>query len=345
MSFAARFALAAAIAFSMLGGVARIAPAEAGVTLDRIKEEGVVKCGATRSGRGLSEISVTGDWQGLFIDFCRALAAAVLDDPKAIEIVEVDDVIRFDALTDGAFDVLTANTTWTVSRDTARGMIFTGIYYYDGQGFLAHRSLDASRIAEVSSGVICVPGGTTTVKNLEELTAGLDSSLETHEFHSIDMVYEAFFARRCDIITYDRIALISQLHDRADNPENFVLFTDVVSKEPLGPAVRRDDLEWADVVRWTVFATIAAEELGIHSGNLDEMASTGNPEVLRLLGIEGEIGPGMGLTQDWARRIIGHVGNYGEIFDRHLGQNGLGVPRGLNALWRDGGLHYAPPIR
>lgn len=321
------------------------APARAGATFDRVKADGIVRCGVTRSGQGLSEIGPDGTWQGFFVDFCRAIAAAMFDDPEAIQPVEVDDVIRFRALADDAFDVLMANTTWTIGRDTAMGMTFAGTVYYDGQGFLAHRSTGATNLTEVHQGTICVTGGTTTIKNLNELTAGLDARIKTRDFNSIEVVYESFFARLCDIITYDRIALIAQLYSRANEPDRFVLFPEVVSKEPLGPVVRQGDIEWFNLVRWVVLATVAAEDLGITRGNVAAMANGDNPEARRLLGTEASIGEGMGVAPDWAARIIRHVGNYAEIYDRHLGRDGLKLQRGLNALWRDGGLLYAPPIR
>ena len=319
--------------------------ADAGKVLQRIQTDGVVRCGVTASGVGLSEVGVSGQWEGFFFDFCRALASAVLDDPDAVEPVEVDDIVRFKALAAGAFDVLMANTTWTIGRDTAMGITFADVLLYDGQGFLAHRSLGAGSLAEVEDGTVCVPGGTTTVKNLSELTAGLDGRIRAIEFNSSEALYDAFFSRRCDIITYDVSPLASLKQTRANDPENFVMFPDIVSKEPLSSVIQRGDDEWFHIVRWASRALVAAEELGITRANVEQMRNSENPEVRRLLGTDSEIGLGMGLTNDWAFRMIRDLGNYGEIYARHLGEGGLGIPRGLNALWRDGGLHYAPPIR
>lgn len=319
--------------------------ADAGRILERIQADGVVRCGVTASGVGLSEVGVSGKWEGFFVDFCRALASAVLDDPDAVDPVEVDDIVRFQALANGAFDVLMANTTWTIGRDTALGITFADVLLYDGQGFLAHRSLGAESLAEVESGTVCVPGGTTTVKNLSELTAGLDGRIRAIEFNSSEALYDAFFSRRCDIITYDLSPLASLKQTRANDPESFVLFPDIISKEPLSSVIQRGDEEWFHIVRWASRALVAAEELGITQDNVAQMRNSDIPEVRRLLGSDSQIGLGMGISNDWAYRMIRDLGNYGEIYKRHLGADGLGMARGMNALWRDGGLHYAPPIR
>lgn len=320
--------------------------ATAGEVLDRVKQDGLLRCGVTNSGPGLSQIGPDGSWRGLFIDYCRAIAAAVLDDPEAVEYVEVNDRIRFDALREDGFDVLMANTTWTIGRDTDLGLSFTGVIYFDGQSFLAHKSLGAGSLNEVDEARVCVSGGTTTEKNVGELAQGSRPGLRVTAYKSIDGTYEAFFARNCEIMTYDRIALVAQLRARASNPDNYVLFPEVISKEPLGPAVRRGDQEWFDVVRWTVLATIAAEELGINAANVSGMLTSARPETRRLLGVDGELGPGMGIERHWAANVIRHVGNYKEIFDRNVGEGSpLKMDRGLNALWVHGGLHYAPPIR
>ena len=318
----------------------------AGEVLDRVKMDGIMRCGVTNSGPGLSEIGPDGNWRGLFIDFCRAVAAAVLNDPDAVEYVQVNDRIRFDALREDGFDVLMANTTWTIGRDTDLGLSFTGVIYYDGQSFLAHRALNATKLSDIGEARVCVSGGTTTVKNVEEIAQSQHPGLEVVAFNSIDGTYEAFFARECELMTYDRIALVAQLRSRPSNPDNYILLPEIISKEPLGPAVRRGDPEWFDVVRWTVLATIAAEELGIDSTNIDRLMKSDRPETKRLLGVDGEIGPGMGIEHEWAANVIRHVGNYQEIFDRNVGEKSpLKMDRGLNALWVHGGLHYAPPIR
>lgn len=341
-----RHALAPVFLVALAFATASLTTARAGEVFDRVKSDGFLRCGVTSSGPGLSEIGPDGIWHGLFVDYCRAIAAAVFDDPDAIEFVEVNDIIRFEALREDGMDVLMGNTTWTIGRDTALGITFTGVIYYDGQSFLAHKSLGAETLADVSAANVCVSGGTTTVKNVQEMMETRFPGLTLSEYRSIDGTYEAFFARECEIMTYDRIALVAQLRSRASEPDNFVLFPEIVSKEPLGPAVRRGDQDWFDVVRWAVLATIAAEELGITSANVEEMRNSDSPEIRRLLGVDALVGEGMGLSADWAVNIIRHVGNYGEIFDRNVGSGSpLGMDRGLNGLWINGGLHYAPPIR
>lgn len=317
-----------------------------GGTLQRIADEGLLRCGVIRSGVGVSEIDETGRWVGFFPDFCRALAAAVVGDPEAVDWVEVNYVVRFEALNSDAFDVLMANTTWTASRDTELGLAFTHPIYYDGQGFLAHKSLGATRLDEVGEASVCVSRNTTTIRNLEELVRTRYPGLTIKAYDSAEGIYSSFFSRECDLLTQDRVALVSQRLNRAADPEDYVLLEDVVSKEPLGPATRIDDEDWFDVVQWTVFALILAEEHGVAQDTIDAFADSGNPEVRRLLGLDEGVGALFGLDDGWARRAIEAVGNYGEIYARNLGdQSALKVDRGLNALWTDGGLIYAPPLR
>lgn len=329
------------------GVVATGAPAAQASTLEAVRDRGYVQCGATRSGIGVVEMDPMGIWRGFFPDFCRAIAAAVLGDAEAVEFVEVDYVVRFDALRSGAFDVLMANTTWTVTRDARYGLSFTNILYYDGQSFLGHRSLGVDSLAGLGEATVCVHDGTTTVRNLEELIADRFANLSMHVYESIDGVYESFFARECDLMTQDRVALISQRQNRAANPNDYVLFSDIVSKEPLGPAVRGDDQQWEDIVRWIANALILAEEHGIGQNTVGvARAEARVEEVRRLLGRDGDIGAILGLDRDWAYRAIREVGSYGDIFERNLGtESGLDVARGINELWTRGGLIYAPPLR
>lgn len=312
--------------------------------LDTVKERGFVICGVSRSGSGLSELTADGSWNGFFAEFCKVLGAAVLGDKDAVEYVEVSDLNRFEALNEGAIDVLMANTTWTATRDSQLGLAFTTTVYYDGQGFLAHRELGADNIGDVDSARVCVNRNTTTLLNLEDLIAAGKSGLEIVAFDATETLYSAFFTRRCDIVTYDRVVLRALQLYRAANPDDLVLFSDVISKEPLGPAVRQGDPKWFDAVQWSVFATIAAEELGLNSdtvGTID--TANASQETRRFLGKEGQIGANLGLPTSWAHDIVEQVGNYGEIYRRYLG--GTKGERGLNALWRDGGLLYAPPFR
>lgn len=316
-------------------------------TLARIQDEGLLRCGVIRGGLGVSEIDRTGRWSGFFPDFCRAIAAAVIGDPEAVEWVEVNYVVRFDALNADAFDILMSNTTWTATRDTELGLAFTQPIYYDGQGFLGHRALDATRLDDMPDGTsVCVSKNTTTIRNLEELVRTRYPSFSIRAYESLEGVYSSFFSRECDLMTQDRVALVSQRLNRASDPAQFVLFEDVVSKEPLGPTVRRGDEDWYDMVQWVVFALILAEEHGITAATIDDFAESTNPEVRRLLGLDPGVGALFGLDDDWARRAIAAVGNYGEIYARNLGESSpLRIPRGLNALWTDGGLIYAPPLR
>jgi len=258
-------------------------------------------------------------------------------------------VNRFDALNSGAFDILMANTTWTTTRDAEYDLAFTNPIFFDGQGLLAHASLDAASLEDLEGrpGLsVCVSEGTTTIRNLREVNETLGLEFEIVTFHSIEGLYHSFFGYQCDLMTYDRLALVSQLMNRAPDPAEFVLFSDIISKEPLAPVVRQDDQEWVDVVQWTVYASMIAEEYGVTSENVDDHTDPESPELRRLLGIDPGMGETLGLPENWARDGIAQVGNYGEIFDRTLGASStLGLERGLNALWTEGGLLYAPPLR
>lgn len=342
----------AVILLGMLAGLLLPAPGQAqnrqdegpgGPTLQRILDEGVLRCGVVRAGPGVSETDAQGIWRGFFPDFCRALAAAVLGDAEAVKFVEVSYTVRFEALSEGAFDVLMANTTWTVSRDTRLGLSFTAPIYYDGQGFLANRSLGATRLDEVRRATVCVNNNTTTIRNLEDLIATRGLDLEVRGFDSVDIAYDSFFARDCDILTQDRIALNAVRISRSPDPDDYVLFPDVISKEPLGPALRNDDEDWFDVVQWTMFATLLAEEHDLRSDGLERRLDAAAPEVRRLLGLDPGVGADLGLPADWGRQVVAQVGSYAEIFERNLAP--LGLDRGLNRLWSDGGLLYAPPLR
>lgn len=333
-----------AILILLLTGIATPSLADTS-RLDAVLERGYVNCGVSRSGIGLSELSADGNWRGFFADFCRVLSAGVLGDRDAVEFVEITDVNRFEALNEGAIDVLMANTTWTVVRDSALGLAFTATVFYDGQGFLAYRQLGATTLAEVSEASVCVNRNTTTILNLQDLKATTKPGLKIVPFDAQETMYSAFLSRRCDMITYDRVVLRALQLYRASDPDGLILYPEVISKEPLGPAVVQGDPRWLDVVQWTVFATIAAEEMGLTSENIAARASEDqSEEVRRFLGVSGDIGPNLGLDRDWARRIVEQVGNYGEIYGRYLGGDGS-QDRGLNALWMNGGMMYAPPFR
>jgi general L-amino acid transport system substrate-binding protein len=319
--------------------------ARAGTTLDQIREYGALRCGLSGSTPGLSAIGPDGRHLGFFVDFCRALAAAT-GSPEAVEYVQLNTQTRFDALRAREVDVLVTNTTLTLSRDAGAGIKFAGIYYYDGQGFLAPSDFGPKSLAELHRATICVTTSTTTETNLAELQASGTAQLATVPFRSIDEMFNAFFARRCDLVTDDGMALAAHRVSQAARPQDFIIFPDVVSKEPLGPATRSDDLEWNQIVGWTINALIAAEEKGATAANLEAMHGSKDPELRRLLGFEGNLGKSLGLDAPWAHRIVKEGGNYGEIFERNLGRSTpLGLARGRNALWKDGGLMYAPPFR
>lgn len=320
--------------------------AATGETLAAVEARGLLNCGVTRSGVGLSETDAMGQWQGFFPDMCRAIAAAILDDAEAVDWVEVDLGTRFDALNGGAFDVLIGNTTWTMRRDTDLRLGFTNTLLYDGQGFLGHADLGAERLADLEDATVCVHDNTTTIANLRELVRTRFPQLEILTFQSDVTGFDAFFARQCDLLTQDRSALIAQRASRGTAPENYILLEDVISREPLGPAVREQDVHWFDLVQWVTYALIIAEEHGVTRDRLDDPDLLAVPEVARLLGAEGDTGAMLGLSSDWARRALAAVGNYGEIYDRHLGSGSpLQVPRGINDLWQRGGQIYAPPMR
>ena len=317
-------------------------------TLDEIVDRGVLNCGLTVGGQGLAEIDARGRWVGFFPDLCRALSAAILGDAEAMEIIEVDFVTRFDTLRAGAFDVLMANTTWSMSRDVALELAFTNTVLYDGQGFLAHHSLEIERLDDLDGrpASVCVHSNTTTIGNLRDLAERSYPHLEIRAYESNEAGYDAFFARGCDLFTTDRSALIGLRESRAPDPADYVLLDDLISREPLGPAVRQDDMAWFDTVQWVMFALIIAEEHGITSQNVDEALDSQIPEVARLLGRDGDYGGQLGLPTDWAYQAIRQVGSYGEVFDQNLGSaSALSMPRGINALWTNGGLIYAPPMR
>ena len=317
-------------------------------TLSNVLDRGLLSCGLTVGGDGLAEIDDSGRWAGFFPDMCRALSAAILGDAEAIEIVEVDFVTRFEALRAEAFDVLMANTTWSMTRDVALELAFTSPLLYDGQGLLAHHSLGIARLADLGDRPtsVCVHSNTTTIDNLRDVVAGTYRNLEIRAYESNEAGYDAFFARGCDLFTTDRSSLIGLRASRAANPDDYVLLTDILSREPLAPAVRQNDAPWFDTVQWIMFALIIAEEHGVTAANIDDPEHAEQPEVARLLGLEGGYGAALGLPADWAYQAIRQVGNYGEIFERNLGAgSSLGMPRDMNELWTNGGLIYAPPLR
>lgn len=313
--------------------------------LDTIKQRGVVVAGVSGKVPGFSVPDDKGVWRGLDVDFCRALAAAIFNDPEKVKFVPVTTKERFTALQTGEIDVLSRNTTWTFERDVQQGLDFAGILFFDGQGFMVNKKLGVTSSKQLDGASICIQTGTTTEKNVSDYFAAKNMKFKPVVFESADESAVIYDSGRCDVYTTDTSGLAAR-RVTLSKPEDHVILPEIVSKEPLGPAVRQGDNQWMDIVRWTLFALINAEELGVNSKNVDEMLKSNNPEIKQLLGVEGNYGEQFGLTKDWAYRVVKLVGNYGEIFDRNVGPNtALKLERGHNALWTKGGLIYAPPIR
>lgn len=314
-------------------------------TLEAVKGRGTLVCGVNTGLAGFSMPDDKGQWTGLDVDLCRAVAAAVFKDAGKVKYVPLTAKERFTALQSGEVDMLSRNTTWTMSRDTSAGLEFVGVNYYDGQGFMVKKSLGVKSAKDLNGATVCVQTGTTTELNVTDFFRSNKLAYNPVVFEKLDETVAAYNAGRCDAFTSDVSQLYSERLKSARPEENQVL-PDVISKEPLGPAVRQGDGGWANVVQWTHFAMLNAEELGVSSKNVDEMVASPNPEIKRLLGKEGDFGKGIGLDNDWAYQIVKQVGNYGEAFERNVGAGSrLGIARGLNALWTKGGLQYAPPVR
>ncbi|WP_248312126.1 amino acid ABC transporter substrate-binding protein [Bosea sp. BK604] len=319
--------------------------ARAETTLERVKQRGQLVCGTSTGIAGFSLADGQGNWTGLDVDVCRALAAAIFDDPNKIKFVPLASKDRLTALQTGEIDVLPRTTTWTLSRDAGQGLNFTAVNYYDGQGFQVRAKSGIKSVKELDGASICTVQGTTNELNLADYFRVNKMKYEVVAFQGIDETVKAYESGRCDAISTDISQLVSYRLKMADAAEH-VLLPEIISKEPIGPYVRQGDDEWFDIVRWTVFAMINAEELGVTQANLAEMLKSENPEVRRLLGVEGNFGTGLGLTQDWIARIVRHVGNYGESYERNLGSKSrINLPRGLNNLWSKGGIQFAPPVR
>jgi general L-amino acid transport system substrate-binding protein len=314
-------------------------------TLDAVKARGILNCGVNTGLAGFAAPDDKGEWTGIDADFCRAVAAAIFKDAAKIRFVPLNAKERFTALQSGEIDLLSRNTTWTMSRDTSLGMNFTGVMYFDGQAFMVRKSLGLKSVKELDGASICVQTGTTNEQNLADYFATHAMTYRPVVFERLVEVMAAYSSGRCDAFTTDSSQVISE-RTRLPVPADHDILPELISKEPLGPVVRQGDAEWANIVRWTHFAMLNAEELGVTRANVEEMKASPNPEIRRLLGQEGEFGKGIGLDDDWAAAALRAVGNYGESFDRNLGMGSrLKIERGKNALWKDGGLMYAPPIR
>ncbi len=327
---------------AFLAGLA--VPAFAG-TLDDVKKKGFIQCGVSTGVPGFSATDDKGNQKGFDVDFCRAMAAAIFADAEKVKYTPLNPTTRFTALSSGEIDVLSRNTTWTMDRDVGLGFDFLGTTYYDGQGFIAKKSLNLKTAKDLNGAAICIEPGTTTELNLADFFRANKLTFKSVVAQNAAEARAAYEAGRCDAYTTDRSGLAAQ-RSVMKNPEEHVVLTDIISKEPLGPLVRHGDNNWADVGRWTLNALITAEELGVTQANVDQMLSSTNPEIKRLLGAEGDLGTKLGLTNKWAYNIIKQVGNYGEIYDRNLGpKTPLALERGLNNQWNKGGLLYSPPIR
>lgn len=334
--------LGTCVAAALVG--ASVTAADAAL-LDQVKQKGFVQCGVTQGLPGFSSPDDKGNWTGLDVDYCRALAAAIFDDPTKVRYTPLTAKDRFTALQSGEIDVLSRNTTWTLSRDTSLGLNFAGIIYFDGQGFMIRKDKKVTSALELSGASICTQTGTTTELNVADFFRARNMKYEVVSFTTADETIKAYDAGRCDVFTSDVSQLYSMRLKLAKTGDHIVL-PEIISKEPLGPLVRHGDDQWFDIAKWVLFALINAEELNVTQKNLDEQTKSANPELKRLLGTEGNFGEQLGLTRDWVVRIIKHVGNYGEIFERNVGTSSpLGIERGLNRLWTKGGLQYAPPVR
>ena len=319
-------------------------PAAAG-TLDKVKQRGTLECGVSEGLRGFSEKDAQGRWAGFDVDFCRAVAAAVLGDAGKVNFTPLSAGERFEALKQGKVDLLSRNSTWTLGREAGLGLAFAGITYHDGQGFLVARSLGVDGALSLDKAKVCVEAGTTTQLNLGDFFRANSMSFEEKAFPSAAEALAAFQSGQCNVLTRDQSALYAE-RLKLPKPGDAVILPDVISKEPLGPVTRSDDFPWFNIVKWVNFALVNAEELGVSAANADEAVASTKPDVRRLTGAEGGFGKSLGLDEAWAIRAVKATGNYSEIYERNLGVNSpLGIPRGLNQLWNIGGVLYAPPMR
>jgi len=314
-------------------------------TLQVVQQRGYVKCGVSQGLPGFSNPDDKGNWNGIDVDLCRAVAAAVFGTDEKVKFTPLSAKERFTALQSGEVDLLARNTTWSMHRDTALGVDFTGVNYYDGQGFMVRAELGITSTKELDGASLCTNLGTTTELNAADYFRTHDMQYEMVAFEKADEAVSAYNTGRCDAYTTDQSALYAQRLKLTD-PKAHVVLPQIISKEPLGPVVRQGDNQWGDIVRWSHNAMLNAEELGVTSSNVETMKSSTNPSIKRLLGLDGSFGANMGISNDWAYHIIRTVGNYAETFERNVGKDTpLGIARGVNALWKDGGLQYAPPIR
>ena len=336
---------------TLKGGIAALAlgalsiSASSAQTLKTVQQRGHLDCGVSQGLPGFSATNDKGEWSGLDVDFCRALAAAIFNDTTKVQFVPLSAEERFAALQSKKADVLSRNSTWTMGRETSLGLIFAAVIYYDGQGFMVGKALNIELALELADKSICTKSGTTSELNLADYFRNNRLTYKVITFPSADDALKAYEGGRCEALTSD-VSQLYALRTKLATPRDHIILPDIISKEPLGPVVRQDDFQWLNIVKWTQFAMVNADELGVSSKNLDEAMKSQKPSIRRLLGLEGDFGVQLGLTNDWAARIIRLVGNYGEVFERNVGTGSkLGIPRGINQLWNKGGIQYAPPIR
>ncbi|MFN3984165.1 MAG: amino acid ABC transporter substrate-binding protein [Rhodocyclaceae bacterium] len=335
-------ALVAGVAAAAAMAAAGTASAQ---TLDTVKQRGHVLCGVSDGLPGFSLPDERANWTGLDVDTCRGIAAAVFGDPTKVQFRALNARERFTALQSGEVDVLSRNTTWTLTRDASLGLNFAGVNYYDGQGFMVRSSLGVNSAKELDGATVCIQAGTTTELNLADYFRANGMKYDALVFDTSDQTVQGFESNRCDVLTSD-ISQLAALRSKLSDPSSAVLLAELISKEPLGPLVRQGDDQWFNIVKWSLYAQLNAEELGVTQANVDEMKGSDNPEIQRLLGTGGDFGQHLGLSAEWAYNIVKGVGNYEEMFERNVGPNTpLGLPRGMNALWNKGGVMYAPPVR
>ena len=318
----------------------------AGPTVDSIKKRGKVICGVNGNRAGFSALDSKGQWQGMDVDTCKAVAAAILGDKNKVQFVKTTTQTRFTALQTGEVDVLTRNVTWTLSRDSKLGIDFVAPTFYDGQGFMVNKSLGVKSVKDLGGATVCVLPGTSSEKVAEDVFKKNGLKYTAVVIESKKELNTAFFGGRCDVHVQSTSGLSSARATVASNPDDYIILPGIVGKDPMGPVVRQGDDQWFSIVKWVHFAMLNAEEMGVTSANVDEMVNSTDPNVMRLLGKEGAFGEAIGVSNDWAYNVIKQVGNYGEVFERNVGASTpLGIARGVNALWSKGGLQYAPPIR
>ena len=343
MNRLSRIAAAVLLAAGALTGL----PAMAGKTVDAIKARGQLVCGVSTGLAGFSAADSQGNWSGMDVDVCKAIAAAMLGDASKVKWVPLSAQQRFTALQSGEIDILSRNTTWTLTRDASLGMTFTGTTYYDGQGFMVPVKTKIKSAKALKGATVCVQSGTTTEKNLTDYSRANNLGIKPVVFEKLEATNAAYFAGRCVAYTTDASGLASIRNKEAAKPDDHVILPELISKEPLGPSVRRGDDEFAAIARWVLFALVEAEDYGVTQANVDELSKkTDNPAIGRLLGATEDTGKLLGLDKSWAANAIKAVGNYGEMFERNVGpKSALGLPRGMNNLWSNGGIMYAPPVR